>query len=174
MNYRTEKFGKVKKRFQFFLLLISIIVISNLALLSAGGQSDGEMLALNTVQEGLAPPRESSLAGHGEGNWGFSSPSGFKLDEGYPRPRVFTPNGDIKNDKVAFSYKNDNLSSIVCWIYDIKGSVVRQLDIAGLEDEGEFTWDGKDEDGNIVSSGIYIYQIEVEGKTINGTIVLAK
>lgn len=58
MNYRTEKFGKVKKRFQFFLLLISIIVISNLALLSAGGQSDGEMLAFNTVQEGLALPEK--------------------------------------------------------------------------------------------------------------------
>lgn len=173
MNYRTEKFGKVKKRFQFFLLLISIIVISNLALLSAGGQSDGEMLAFNTVQEGLAPPRESSLAGHSVGNWGFSSPSGFKLDEGYPRPRVFTPNGDGSNEIVTFKYENTNESSIVCWIYDIKGSVVRQLDIVE-SGEYRFTWDGEDEQGNIAPSGIYIYQIEVEGQTINGTIVLAK
>lgn len=173
MNYRTEKFGKVKKRFQFFLLLISIIVISNLALLSAGGQSDGEMLAFNTVQEGLAPPRESSLAGHGVGNWGFSSPTGFKLDEGYPRPRVFTPNGDGSNEVVTFKYENIYESSIVCWIYDIKGSVVRQLDIVE-SGEYRFTWDGEDEQGNIVPSGIYIYQIEVEGQTINGTIVLAK
>ena len=100
------------------------------------------------------------------------SASGFKLDEGYPRPRVFTPNGDGNNEQVTFEYENDKESSIVCWIYDIRGSVVRQLDIVGSGDE--FTWDGKDEDGNIAPSGIYIYQIEVEGQTINGTIVLAK
>jgi len=149
MNYRTEKFGKVKKRFQFFLLLISIIVISNLALLSAGGQSDGEMLAFNI------------------------SASGFKLNEGYPRPRVFTPNGDGSNEVVTFEYENIYESSIVCWIYDIKGSVVRQLDIVE-SGEYRFTWDGEDEQGNTAPSGIYIYQIEVEGQTINGTIVLAK
>ncbi len=73
---------------------------------------------------------------------------------------------------VTFEYENIDENSVVCWIYDIRGSVVRQLDIVGSGDE--FTWDGKDEDGNIAPSGIYIYQIEVEGQTINGTIVLAK
>lgn len=141
MNYRTERLG-------FSLLLISIILVFNFGLLSAGGEGDAEMLAFNI------------------------SASGFKLDEGYPRPRVFTPNGDGNNEQVTFEYENIDENSIVCWIYDIRGSVVRQLDIVGSGDE--FTWDGKDEDGNIAPSGIYIYQIEVEGKTINGTIVLAK
>ena len=149
MNYRTERFGKAKRRFQFFLLLISIIVVFNFGLLSAGGEGDTEMLAFNI------------------------SASGFKLNEDYPKPRVFTPNGDGSNDEVTFEYENIDENSIVCWIYDIKGSVVRQLDIVG-GGEDKFTWDGKDEDGNIVRSGIYIYQIEVEGQTINGTIVLAK
>lgn len=148
MNYRTERLGKVERRFGFSLLLISIILVFNFGLLSAGGEGDAEMLAFNI------------------------SASGFKLNEGYPRPRVFTPNGDNSNKQVTFKYENDNESSIVCWIYDIKGSVVRQLDIVGSGDE--FTWDGKDEGENIVPSGIYIYQIEVEGQTINGTIVLAK
>jgi len=153
--------------YRFSLLLTSIVVILNFGILAAGREEDLGMLAFST-------PSQSKLARHGASDREFSTPSGFKLKEGYPRPRVFTPNGDIKNDEVAFSYKNDNLSSIVCWIYDIKGAVVRQLDIEGLEDEGEFTWDGKDEDRNIAPSGIYIYQIEVEGQTINGTIVLAK
>lgn len=148
MNYRTERFGKVKRGFGFSLLLISIILVFNFGLLSAGGEEDTEMLAFNI------------------------SASGFKLDEGYPRPRVFTPNGDGNNEQVTFEYENIDENSIVCWIYDIRGSVVRQLDIVGSGDE--FTWDGKDEDGNIAPSGIYIYQIEVEGQTINGTIVLAK
>jgi len=149
MNYRTERLGKVERRFGFSLLLISIILVFNFGLLSAGGERDAEMLAFNI------------------------SASGFKLDEGYPRPRVFTPNGDGNNEQVTFEYENIDENSIVCWIYDIKGSVVRQLDIVG-GGEDKFTWDGKDEGGNIVPSGIYIYQIEVEGQTINGTIVLAK
>jgi len=149
MNYKTGKFGKVERRFGFSLLLISIILVSNFALLSAGEEGNAEMLAFNI------------------------SASGFEINEGYPRPRVFTPNGDGSNDEVTFKYENIDESSIVCWIYDIKGSVVRQLDIVG-DGEDEFAWDGKDEGGNIVPSGIYIYQIEVEGQTINGTIVLAK
>jgi len=148
MNYRTERFGKAKRRFQFFLLLISIIVVFNFALLSAGGESDAEMLAFNI------------------------SASGFELNEGFPRPRVFTPNGDNTNEEVTFKYENIEESSIVCWIYDIKGSVVRQLDIDPLKDE--FSWDGTNENKDVAPSGIYIYQIEVEGQTINGTIVLAK
>ncbi len=149
MNYRTERLGKVERRFGFSLLLISIILVFNFGLLSAGGEEDAEMLAFNI------------------------SASGFKLDKGYPRPRVFTPNGDGNNEQVTFEYENIDENSIVCWIYDIKGSAVRQLDIVG-GGEDKFTWDGKDEGGNIVPSGIYIYQIEVEGQTINGTIVLAK
>ena len=107
MNYRTERLGKVERSFGFSLLLISIILVFNFGLLSAGGEGDTEMLAFNI------------------------SASGFKLDEGYPRPRVFTPNGDGNNEQVTFEYENTDESSIVCWIYDIKGSVVRQLDIVG-------------------------------------------
>jgi len=148
MNYRTRRLGKVKKSFNFSLLLISVIVVFNFGLLSAGGERDAEMLAFNI------------------------SASGFKLDEGYPRPRVFTPNGDTRNDEVTFKYENINERSIVCWIYDIKGSVVKQPDIDPLKDW--FSWDGTNENNDVAPSGIYIYQIEVEGQTINGTIVLAK
>ena len=173
MNYRTEKFGKVKRSFNFSLLLISIIVVSNFALLSAGEEEDNEMFAFNTSHEGLAPPRESSLAGYGLPDREFHAASGFKLEEGFPKPRVFTPNGDGRNEEVTFEYENINESSIVCWIYDIKGAVIRQLDIVE-SGENKFTWDGKDENKQVAPSGIYIYQIEVEGQTINGTIVLAK
>ncbi|NIM03078.1 T9SS type A sorting domain-containing protein [bacterium] len=173
MNYKTERFGKAETRLWIFLFLISIIIVSNFAILSARGEKDAEMFAFNACGEGLAPSRKSSLLGHGLPDRKFSATSGFRLDEGYPRPRVFTPNGDGSNEQVTFEYENINESSIVCWIYDIRGSVVRQLDIVETG-ENRFTWDGEDEEGNIVPSGIYIYHIEVEGQTINGTIVLAK
>ena len=172
MNYKTGRFGKVKRRFGFSLLLISIIVVFNFGLLSAGGEGDAEILAFNTSEEGLAPPRKSTLAGHGLPDREFHAASGFKLEEGFPKPRIFTPNNDNENDIVIFKYKNDDESSIVCWIYDIKGSVVKQPDIDPLKNE--FTWDGTNENNDVAPSGIYIYQIEVKGQTINGTIVLAK
>jgi len=168
MSYRTGIFGKVKRSSNFSLLLTSIVVILNFGILAAGGEEDFGMLAFNTQRQGI-------LAGRGSPDLKFATSSGFKLKKGYPRPRIFTPNDDGENEQVTFSYENNvNLNSIVCWIYDIRGAAIRQLDIEGLEDEGEFVWDGKDENKDVAPSGIYIYQIEVEGQTINGTIVLAK
>jgi len=155
----------VKRSFNFSLILTSIVLILNFGILAAGGEEDPGMLAFNIMNQ-------SSLAGRGSLDLKFATSSGFRLKEGYPRPRIFTPNGDGKNEVVTFEYENINESSVVCWIYDIKGTVIRQLDIESWKDK--FTWDGKDENKNVAPSGIYIYQIEVEGQTINGTIVLAK
>ncbi|MFB0528252.1 MAG: FlgD immunoglobulin-like domain containing protein [bacterium] len=171
MNYRTERLGKVKRRFEFFLLLISIFVVFNFGLLSAGGE-ELNIIALNVSRDRPASFNEISSAVRSSSDWESPQASGFRLKEGSPSPRIFTPNGDTSNEKVTFEYENIEESSIVCWIYDIKGTVVRQLDIDPLKDE--FSWDGTNENNDVAPSGIYIYQIEVEGQTINGTIVLAK
>jgi len=172
MNYRTKRFGKGKMSFKFYLLLISIIMVWNFGLFSAGGE-DFKILALNVSRDRPASLNEISSAVRSSSDWGYAEASGFRLEEGSPSPRIFTPNGDTINEKVIFRYENDEESSIVCWIYDIRGAVVRQLDVVETG-ENEFFWDGKDENNDLVPSGVYIYQIEVEGKTINGTIVLAK
>ncbi len=57
-------------------------------------------------------------------------------------------------------------------IEQITGKKIRTID-------GEpYEWDGKDEDGNIVESGVYIYQFkaDVNGKRklVSGTIAVAK
>ncbi len=87
-------------------------------------------------------------------------------------PRIFTPNNDGLNDVVQFQYDNPNTKGIVCRIFDIRGALVRQLDIG--QTETSFTWDGKDEKGKVALSGVYIYQLEGEGKVVNGTVILAK
>jgi gliding motility-associated-like protein len=87
-------------------------------------------------------------------------------------PRIFTPNNDGLNDVVNFQYANPNEKGVVCRIFDIRGALVRQLDIG--QTETSFAWDGKDEKGKVAPSGVYIYQLEGEGKVINGTVVLAK
>jgi len=172
MNYKIKRLRKVKTNFNFSLLLISLLAVWNFCLLSAEGE-DFEILALNASRDRLASVNEISSAAKSSSGWESPQASGFRLKEGSPSPRIFTPNGDGSNEKVIFRYENDDASSIVCWIYSITGAVVRQLDIVETG-ENEFSWNGKDEDGNLVSSGVYIYQIEAGGKTINGTIVLAK
>jgi gliding motility-associated-like protein len=94
----------------------------------------------------------------------------FTLNDVYPR--IFTPNGDGLNDVVKFSYANPNNKGVVCRIFDVRGALVRQLDIG--DTETSFEWDGKDEKGRIAPSGVYIYQLEAGGKVINGTVILAK
>ena len=172
MKYRKERFGKMKMNFKFYLLLIVIMVVWNFCLFSARG-GDIKMLALNASRDKPASLNEISSVVRSFSGWESPQASGFRLKEGSPSPRIFTPNGDTINEKVIFRYENDEESSIVCWIYDIRGAVVRQLDVVETG-ENEFFWDGKDENNDLVPSGVYIYQIEVEGKTINGTIVLAK
>jgi len=165
MSNKAREFRKLKTNLNLSLLLISIVVLFTFSLIPVDGEGELGMLAFNTRHERV-------LTKDSPGDWESPTSSGFRLLEGYPSPRVFTPNGDGRNEEVRFKCENLNESSIVCCIYDVKGAVVRQLDIESWRDE--FAWDGKDEDQEIAPSGIYIYQIEVEGETINGTLVLAR
>jgi len=94
----------------------------------------------------------------------------FTLNKVYPR--IFTPNNDGLNDVVNFEYANPNNKGVVCRIFDLRGALVRQLDIG--QTETSFIWDGKDEKRKVAPSGVYIYQLEGEGKVVNGTVILAK
>jgi hypothetical protein len=75
----------------------------------------------------------------------------FKLYEAYPNP--FNPSTTISYDLP--------LSSLVSLsIYDIAGRLVKTLD-KGFKGVGNHTvvWDGKDNFGNTVSNGIYVYKL---------------
>lgn len=52
-------------------------------------------------------------------------------------------------------------------IYNVRGQLVRELDL-GLKNSGNYLtrdsaayWDGRDQDGSVVSSGVYFYTLEV-------------
>jgi hypothetical protein len=53
-------------------------------------------------------------------------------------------------------------------IYNVNGKKVRELK------GGSFLWDCKNDSGQYVESGTYIYQIKVDGKIISGTIAFVK
>jgi gliding motility-associated-like protein len=85
-----------------------------------------------------------------------------------PEEKIITPNGDGVNDVAAFSV--DNLTEdYKIDIYDITGHRVKTIHTGS-----SLTWDGRDESGKIVESGVYIYQYEVDGKRVSGFIAVAK
>lgn len=91
------------------------------------------------------------------------------LHHTHPQEKIITPAfKDGKNDVAYF----DSLAGkdVEINIFDITGRKVKSIKVL---DKGNI-WDGTDEEGNIVESGIYIYQFRVEDKVHSGTIVVAK
>ncbi|MFN0150364.1 MAG: FlgD immunoglobulin-like domain containing protein [bacterium] len=82
-----------------------------------------------------------------------------RLDQNLPNP--FNP-----MTKITFGLAKDAPASLV--VYDLTGRAVRTL-VDGTLKAGEHTrfWDGRDSDGNSVSSGVYFYKLDAD--TFNQT-----
>jgi gliding motility-associated-like protein len=88
-------------------------------------------------------------------------------------PRIFTPNGDGANDKAAFHFDNPELLPIEGKVFDLSGAQVASMR-PGSDVDSTLVWDGKDSDSRVVPAGIYLYQIEFQGKQATGTVVVAR
>src|ERR1700690_3809116 len=88
-------------------------------------------------------------------------------------PRIFTPNGDGWNDKVVFHFDNPEALPLSGKVYDLPGAQVATLN-GGSDPSTTLTWDGKDTDGRTVPGGIYLYEVDFQGKAITGTVVVAR
>ncbi len=90
---------------------------------------------------------------------GQTLPKEFELYQNYPNP--FNPSTTIK---FALPYT----SNIQLTIYDIMGKEIRRFDLINQSSGySEIVWDGKNNNGVSVSSGIYFYKMEavsVEGE----------
>ena len=69
---------------------------------------------------------------------------------------------------------------VVITIYDTRGSVIRQLDL-GHQREGYYTsrgraayWDGRNDVGERVASGIYFYQLQADNVSLLRKMVILK
>ncbi len=95
----------------------------------------------------------------------------------YAHPQPFTPDGNQVNDYGKFEYPDMGENNGTVHIYDLDNKLVRELQNGDVLDSesGMIYWDGKDSEGNIVSNGVYLYMISVDGKDIcKGTIYVAK
>ena len=84
-------------------------------------------------------------------------------------PVPFTPNGDGVNDQAIVTYDIANLTSgtpVSVQIYDLAGSLRRVL-YSDLDISGRYQriWDGADDNGQMVSPGVYLVRVEVAADT---------
>jgi hypothetical protein len=84
-------------------------------------------------------------------------PNGFALHQNYPNP--FNPS-------TVISYQLPVNSKVSLKIYNLLGQEIRTL-VNGTQSAGLQTiqWDGKDNRGQAVSSGVYFYRLETPGFT---------
>lgn len=99
-------------------------------------------------------------------------PLQFTFDIAQISNKVITPNGDGLNDFVVFRFNNPQASSVAGQVFDVRGAKIADM-TAGSQVAGSLVWDGKS-GGRAVPRGVYVYQIEAEGKTFNGTIVVIR
>lgn len=81
-----------------------------------------------------------------------AAPEHFQLAQNYPNP--FNPETRIK-------YQLPVNSQISIWVFDIKGQMVRKLIDQKMKAAGFYsiTWDGRNDAGKAVSSGVYFYSL---------------
>jgi len=108
-----------------------------------------------------------------EGNFVLGTPADSDSNEismsnsilsNYPNP--FNPITTIE-----FSVKNIGLENADLEIFNAKGQLVHKfgnITISIADEVGSVAWDGTDSKGNSVGSGIYFYNLVVDGKTIAG------
>ena len=84
------------------------------------------------------------------------------------------------NPETWISYQFAQDSTVTAKIYDLTGKQIRMVELghrsAGnyAESNREIYWDGRSENGEVVSSGTYFYQIEADGYAKTRKIVILK
>jgi len=120
----------------------------------------------------------------GSGEWGFDYPfnptvvtpkepqalipKSFSLSPNYPNP--FNPSTTIK-----YTIPEGAKVQVHIKIYDLRGRLVRVLVEEGqLPGSFAVRWDGRDEQGQAVSSGVYFYRIEAGSFKLSRKMILLR
>jgi hypothetical protein len=93
------------------------------------------------------------------------TPRSFVLYQNYPNP--FNPRTEI-------TYYIERESNVVVNIYNSLGQIVRTL-FEGRQSQGQhrLTWDARNDDGNSVPSGTYMYTLEIHDQMSSGGVVMS-
>lgn len=122
--------------------------------------------APNTVYSFLV----EELTGIGGGSPGQGLPMAFSLGQNYPNP--FNPSTTLTFEIPGIENKRSHVS---LKIYDLRGRCVRTLVDAELTaGSHSVQWDGRNDSGEQVSSGIYLYSLQAGDETFARKMTLVK
>ena len=118
---------------------------------------------LNHFPAKLAEWRAQATAGLGDGN---VAPSQFTLSQNYPNP--FNPTTEI-------SFSMDKASDVSLTIFNLNGQQVKVIENAYLAAGNHtYRWDGRDQLGQSVSTGVYLYTLTGDKQSITKKMALMK
>jgi hypothetical protein len=139
---------------------VSLTLNEQAYIMWADGRSSGKTEIL-----GLYAQKLSSSVSVSDNN--TPSLSSIELKQNHPNP--FNPQTTI-----SFTLKN-NSPALELKIYNLKGQMVKNL-MSGSMNRGSYNlvWDGKDDAGNNVSSGVYFYRLSDGKSTQQRKMVLMK
>ncbi len=138
---------------------------------------DPVIVAVVTSVEGETNPnfttasdiqRAGNPAGIGDGEETVKIPRAFGLEQNYPNP--FNPHTDI-----SFTISEEAQGKVELAVFSVRGQKVRTL-LSGERRRGRYTitWDGRNERGEALPSGIYLYRLTAGGETLTRKMMLAK
>ena len=98
-----------------------------------------------------------------------------------PRQTALLPNyPNPFNPETWIGYDLAGKSPVVITIHDVLGNVVRKLDL-GIQPAGHYRthslaahWDGRNERGDVVGSGVYFYTLQASDHTMTRKMILRK
>jgi subtilisin family serine protease len=110
------------------------------------------------LKPGTVPPPQDEITA--------TIPDKFELFQNFPNP--FNPT-------TALNFDLPNSSHVNLIIYDITGKKIRTL-ISSAYQAGSYQiqWDGKDDHGNVVASGIYLYELKAGNERLVKKMLLAR
>ena len=116
-------------------------------------ETDSSFTLILTTPSGYVETLPSSGSALLTDNLTISVPNDFVLLQNFPNP--FNPNTSI-----AYHLQTSSPTSVT--IYDLMGNRVKDL-FSGLENPGykSINWDATDNNGDLISSGIYFYKLQV-------------
>lgn len=103
----------------------------------------------------------------------LSSPSSDNSSPGktYPAPNPFHPTqGPVK----FYLPSNIGTNGLEINIFNIGGEKIKTLDPGCVVGLGQCQWDGRNDDGNFVASGFYLYRVKTSGGEITGKLTVVK
>ena len=132
-------------------------------------QSDIEYLERMMAQMNLTSEQEAAfrLALYGEAG-AARLPKAFSLSQNIPNP--FNPSTTI-----SYTVTEGVAVKVALKVYNIRGSLVRTL-VDEMREPGKYTmfWDGTDDYGRQLSSGVYLYRMQAGDFTQTRKMVLLK